>query len=72
MKITNKLRPKPSPFKAILKSYNVPISHIAPFLGFTYPYTVNLINGVEKMTPAVAEKLQALVDELEVEAANGN
>lgn len=72
MKIANKLHPKPTPFKAIFQQHHVPINAVAPYLGFTYSYTLNLINGVERMTPRVAEKLQALVEEIESEAANAS
>ena len=63
----NDFRPKPTKFKAILKKYGIPVSNIAPYLGFSYPHTLNLLNGISRITPEVREKLDAIVIQLEAE-----
>ena len=67
MTTRNKFQLKPTSFKEIFKKHGIPLSHIAPILNFSYPYTLNLLNGIERMTPVVTAKLQSLVDELETE-----
>lgn len=60
-------RPKPTKYKTILKKYGIPVSNIAPYLGLSYPYALNLLNGISRITPEVKEKLDAIVDRLESE-----
>ena len=63
--VQNLIKPTPSRFKAELNSRGIPASNVAPYLGFSYPHTVNLLNGVSRISPEVEEKLQALLDQLD-------
>lgn len=72
MTILSKLQPKPSRFKKPFQQHGIPTARIAPFLGLSYQHSLNLINGVSKMSPEVERKLQALLDELEVAASEAN
>jgi len=58
-------QPKPTKYKTILKKYGIPVSNIAPYLGFSYPHTLNLLNGISRISPAVEKKLDAIVSRLE-------
>ena len=65
MNLSHSLRPTPSKYRKIFKEHEVPISYVAPRLNLSYPYTLNLLNGVSRITPEVDTKLQSLVKELE-------
>ncbi len=57
--------PKPVHYKEIFKKHNIPTGTVANYLGLTYPYTCNMLNGIYSITPAVKKKLKALSDQLE-------
>jgi len=54
------LLPKPHPTKTIFKTHNFPIAAVAKYLGFTYTYTVMLLNGNYRITPENEVKLHEL------------
>ena len=67
MSIKNEITPIPSKFKAQFKKFEIPACSVATHLGFSYPYVLNLLNGIARITPEVDEKLQALINQLEAE-----
>ena len=68
--IFEEIIPKPSRFKLELRKYGIPASHVASYLGYSYTYIVNVLNGISKITPPVEKKLQLLVDRLEAQEAD--
>ena len=64
------LKPEETRFKADLhRKRGMPINWIANYLGFSYPYTCNLLNGYAPMTKEVEAKLEELVKKVS-EGAN--
>lgn len=61
-------QPRPTKFKKILKRHGIPVAHIAPAIGLTYSHTLNILNGISRITPAVEKKLDEIINQLE---ANG-
>jgi len=56
---------KPTRYKTIIcEKYKIKAYSVAGYLGLSYPYTVNLLNGRCKLTAKVKSKLDALVAEL--------
>jgi hypothetical protein len=72
MSILNQIKPKPSNFKLQLKKYGIPACSVSAYLQLSYPHTVNLLNGVSRITPPVERKLKQLVAMLEAQAGNGD
>lgn len=64
MKNLNDYLPKPHPAKAILKSYNLPVSVVARYLNITYGYACNILSGTVRITSENEEKLQQLISVL--------
>jgi hypothetical protein len=60
-----RIAPTPSEYKSKFKKYGVPACNIAVFLGFSYPYTLNLLNGIARITPEVDAKLKDLLVQLD-------
>jgi hypothetical protein len=60
-----KFQSKESKFKKILKKHRLSIGTVANYLSLSYPHVCNMLNGLNRMTPKVEEKLQKLVAQLE-------
>jgi len=60
-----KFIPKPTTFKAIFKRHGVSVGTVANYLGLSYPYACNILNGQMRMTVDIEQKLQTLSDQLE-------
>ena len=59
------LKPKPHPFRAVLRRHKISNAMVANYLGLSLPY-IGLILGGQNNMPAHQEaKLQILVDQLE-------
>ena len=71
MNILDNFTPQPSEFKSKLKDYGIPVAGLARYLDLNYTYVTNLLNGVARMTPEVATKIQNLFDQLESEESDG-
>jgi hypothetical protein len=63
----SKFEPKPPKFKRVFKKHGISLGTIANYLGLSYPYVCNMLNGIYRMTPKVEMKLQKLVGQLEDE-----
>ena len=57
--------PRVHPAKEIFKSNDIKIATVARALGFTYPYTVNILNGIIQPTPETEQKLKELTESIE-------
>jgi hypothetical protein len=57
--------PKPVPFMDTLKKHGLTVPMVAKYLGVSYSYTFNSLNGIYKMSKPVEKKLKKLVDRLE-------
>ena len=67
MSIKNEITPLPSEYKAQFKKFGIPTCNISVHLGLSYPYVLNLLNGIARITPEVDQKLQSLINQLEAE-----
>lgn len=56
------IRPKPSPYKKELLMLGISIGAVANYIGLTYPYVMNQINGVYPMTEQTETKIKKLID----------
>jgi hypothetical protein len=61
------IRPKPSPYKKRLRELDISIGAVANYVGLTYPYVMNQINGVYPMTEQTEAKIKLLIDLIEQE-----
>jgi len=61
-------RPKPTRYKGELKSLGITFGAVAQYLGFSYPYTLGLLGGSQRMTPETEWKIQELIRNLKREA----
>ena len=57
--------PRPTIYKSLFKSHGISIATIANYLGRSYPYVCNVLNGTYRMPSVVEEKLQKLADQLQ-------
>ena len=57
--------PKQTKFKKIFKRHGISVATIANYLGLSYPYACNVLNGIYRMTPAIEKKLHKLANQLE-------
>jgi hypothetical protein len=57
--------PKPTIYKAFFRSHGISVGTIANYLGRSYPYVCNVLNGNYRMPSAMEKKLQRLVNQLE-------
>ena len=56
--------PKPHPTKEIFQAKKIKFATVARAIGFTYPYTINILNGIIKPTPETEDKLKELAQSL--------
>ena len=56
------IRPKPSRYKKKLIELGISIGAVANYVGLTYPYVMNQINGVYPMTAQTEAKIKRLID----------
>ena len=54
-------RVPPSKFKILHDHYGVPINFISWYLGLSYPYTCNLLNGYAHITHEIESSLEDLL-----------
>ena len=64
------VRPKPSPYKKRLRELGISIGAVANYVGLTYPYVMNQINGVYPMTEQTEAKIKMLIDLIKQEKNN--
>ena len=55
------IRPKPTPYKQQLRELGISIGAVANYIGLTYPYVMNQINGVYPMTECTEAKIRELI-----------
>lgn len=60
---------EPHPAKVVFKKYKIPVSTVAKALNLSFSYTQNLLNGISRVTSENEQKLQELVDSLQMEKA---
>jgi len=60
-------RPQPSPLYEKLKDLKITAGTVARYLGKSYTYTLNQLNGVSPMQPATEQKLNELIKMFEQE-----
>ena len=70
MSIIETLKPPPSKYKVKLQKHGLPATAVAKYLGFSYPYTLNLLNGVSRISPVIDRKLQLLIKQLETQTVD--
>jgi hypothetical protein len=56
------IRPKPTPYKQQLRELGISIGAVANYIGLTYPYVMNQINGVYPMTERTEAKVKELIE----------
>jgi hypothetical protein len=56
------IRPKPTPYKQQLRELGISIGAVANYIGLTYPYVMNQINGVYPMTEGTETKIKKLIN----------
>ena len=57
--------PKPTHYKALFRAYGISVGTVANYLGRSYPYVCNVLNGLYRMPSTMEKKLQRLVNQLE-------
>ena len=57
-------RPIPSPFKQKFQELGIRASAVAVYIKRSYPHTLNYLNGVAPVPRPIAEKMQALIEEV--------
>jgi hypothetical protein len=55
------IRPKPTPYKQQLRELGISVGAAANYIGLTYPYVMNQINGVYPMTESTEAKIKELI-----------
>ena len=60
-----KIRPKPSPYKRRLRELGISGGAAANYVDLTYPYVMNMLNGVYPMTERTEAKLKKLIQLVE-------
>jgi plasmid maintenance system antidote protein VapI len=55
-------RPKPTLYKKKLQEPGISIGAVANYVGLTYPYVMNQINGVYPITEQTETKIKRLID----------
>ena len=60
----NDYKPVPTLYKRLFKAHGIKIGTIANYLGMSYPYVCNMLNGSYRMTKETELKLQKLIDQL--------
>ena len=65
MSILSRIKTRPTKYVSRFNKHGLKKTDIANYLGYSYPYTCNLLNGVSRMTPNVRTKLDALLSKLE-------
>jgi hypothetical protein len=58
---TISVRPTPSPLKAELQNLDITVGAAAIYAGRSYPYVLNMLNGVSPMQPNVESKIRELI-----------
>lgn len=58
---------EPTSYKKIFKSHNLPLYAVSEYLGCSYAYASQLLNGRLPITDRIKPKLDALVSELKAE-----
>jgi hypothetical protein len=56
------IRPKPSPYKQQLRELSISGGAVANYVGLTYPYVMNMLNGAYHMTERTQTKIIELMD----------
>ena len=59
------IKPQPNPLKRKLHDLQITVGAAALYVGRSYPYFCNQLNGVAPMTPEIEEKLQELIKQVE-------
>ena len=59
------IRPKPSPYKETLRRLNISAGAVAQYVGLTYPYILNQLNGAHPMTSRTEEKIKELIQQVQ-------
>ena len=57
-------KPSPHPAKAIIKANNISVASVAEFMGLSFTYVTNILNGVVRITPENENKLKEIIEHL--------
>jgi len=60
-----KFKPQPTRYKKIFKEHGISHGTVASYLGKSYSYVCNILNGTIQTPSKIKEKLQELVQQLE-------
>lgn len=63
-----RIRPTPSPYKKQLRRLGISAGAVAQFVGLTYPYILNQLNGAHPMTERTETKIRELIEQVRSEA----
>ena len=63
--VVTSIRPKPSPYKEKLRRRNITAGAAAQFIGLSYPYVLNMLNGAHPMTERTEAKIKELLNIVE-------
>ena len=61
------IRPKPTPYKQQLRDLSISGGAVANYVGLTYPYVMNMLNGVYPMTERTEAKIEELIQLVETD-----
>ena len=62
--ITTQIRPVPSPYKKKLRRLGISAGAVAQYVGLTYPYILNQLNGAHPMTERTEAKIKELIEQV--------
>jgi transcriptional regulator with XRE-family HTH domain len=57
-------KPSPHPAKAVIKANNISVASVARFMGLSFTYVTNILNGVMRITPENENKLKEIIEHL--------
>jgi len=64
-----RVHPKPSIYKSELEKLGITPGAVAQYLGLSYSYVVNQLNGLHPMTPRTELKIQELIQKVKSEVS---
>lgn len=62
--VITSIHPKPSPYKEELRLLNITAGAVAQYVGLSYPYILNMLNGAHPMTERTEAKIRELIQQV--------
>jgi hypothetical protein len=70
MNVSIQLKPMPSKYKTELQALKITAGAVARYVGLSYNYVLNQLNGVYPMTSETKRKIRTLIRTLKFEKAH--